>query len=298
MFRPLPIAFLVLNFTALVPAPMLAAGGSAPSAVTKKVTTAYAVQYRRAGVDAWTNYKTFSRYEDAVAAAQKLHKNGFETQLEAKTALLKVPAPKTFKLPESETVTLRMVGALFTWMANQRDIAFRYPTDGCYARAHLMMRRLQKAGYKPCKVWSFQNGEPLYARTKNHPNGFVTWKYHVAPLLRVRFENGSQRWYVIDPSLFGKPVTIAKWRDGQKRPGSKYSPYVALSRSGHAPLDINRRRLPGTGYWPALDPREGADRHALETMKRYKPREGRTPPTRTASALQARSRRSRLARAS
>ncbi|MCX7113399.1 MAG: protein-glutamine glutaminase family protein [Proteobacteria bacterium] len=41
---------------------------------------------------------------------------------------------------------------LFNNMALQNDIAFKYPAEGCYARAHLMVQRLQDLGASPSKV--------------------------------------------------------------------------------------------------------------------------------------------------
>jgi hypothetical protein len=274
--------------TARLPAATTSSGGSRSTAEAKKTTTTgYTVYYRRPNTTTWNEREPFPTYEAASAATRKLHEQGFETHVQANTALVKLPArPKTARIPERDTVTMKQAKAIFTWMKTQRDIAFRYPADGCYARAHLMVRRLQEAGYKPYKAWSFQNGESLYARTKNHPQGYVTWKYHVAPILRVRFTDGNQAWYVIDPSLFKAPVTVTKWRDGQKRPKAKYTPYLTLTRIGQAPLDVNRKRLPGSGYWPGHDPREGMDKHASRTMKRYKPWEGRVPPRDLARATQ------------
>jgi hypothetical protein len=191
---------------------------------------------------------------------------------------------KSKRLPASETVTTKQIDRIFSWAARQKDIAYRYPADGCYARAHLLVRRLQKAGYKPFKVWSQQNGEPLYVRTRNHPKGYVTWKYHVAPILRVRFNSGEQAWYVIDPSLFSRPVMVSTWRDVQRRPGSRSRPFVTVTRVGTAPLNPQRLRLRGSGYWLGSDPGEGADAHALRTMRRYKPYEGKLPPRSFAAA--------------
>jgi hypothetical protein len=183
-------------------------------------------------------------------------------------------------------VTVKKVETIFSWAARQKDIAYRYPADGCYARAHLLVRRLQKAGFKPYKVWSMQNGKPLYVRTRNHPRGYVTWKYHVAPVLRVRYANNEQAWYVIDPSMFSKPVLISTWRNAQQWPNSKYTPHVTVTRIGVAPLDPQRRRLRGSGYWPGTDPVEGLDRHAVRIMKRYKPWEGKLPRSRSVAATE------------
>lgn len=52
--------------------------------------------------------------------------------------------------------------------------------------------------------------------TPNHPGGFVNWRYHVAPVVRVaQFRLWFLAWnvslMVIDPSLFDKPVSIREW---------------------------------------------------------------------------------------
>jgi hypothetical protein len=185
---------------------------------------------------------------------------------------------RPFRLSRKETITTKQLASIFSWAARQKDIAYRYPVDGCYARAHLLITRMEKAGYKPYKVWSMENGEPLYARTKNHPKGYVTWKYHVAPIVRVRFTDDKQAWFVIDPSLFSQPVKISTWRKAQQKPGSKRVPYVTVSRLGKAPLNRQHKRLAGSGYWPGSDPPEGLDAHARRTMKRYKLYEGKLLP--------------------
>src|SRR5262245_43741887 len=163
-------------------------------------------------------------------------------------------------------------------MPRPSDTALRCPVDGCYARAHLMVGRMQKNRFKPRKVWAFANGESLYARTKNHPDGHVSWGYHVAPVLRVRLSDGGQRWYVIDPSLFSAPATIDQWEAAMMKTKSSHKPYVTVTAVGQAPTMLNKRKASGTGYWPASDPKEGLDAHAVATMKKYKPYEGKRPP--------------------
>jgi hypothetical protein len=142
-----------------------------------------------------------------------------------------------------------------------------------------MIERMQKNGFKPRKIWSVANGDELFARTKNHPNGYVTWGYHVAPVLRVRDHNDkTQRWYVIDPSLGTQPMTVAKWEAAQMRTAKSHKPYLTITKVGEAPLWVDRKRKPGTGYWPGNDPNAGLHNHAVATMKKYKPWEGKAPP--------------------
>lgn len=253
---------------------------SAPKGSTASSTTTirYAVSYRSTGSLDWTQYRTYATSADANAVARNLADKGFEVQILARFTLTKVPPrPATGTLPASETVSYQQAVQIFNWLATQGDIAFRFPIDGCYARAHLMIRRMQKRGFKPYKVWTFANGdEQLRVRTANHPRGYVEWKYHVAPIVRVQTANG-QRWYVIDPALFKSPVSITQWKTAQKRPGARYDPYVTLTRLGQAPKDPKGERMAGTGYWPGRDPRN-VDRHAVSVMKLYKPYEGRIPP--------------------
>lgn len=282
--RVLLCAIVALNLAAL---PVAAQPGGRPGAAAapKARATSYAVYYRRAGTIAWNQYRTYRTSQDATAAARDLYQKGWEVEIHTRVTLTRVPPrPKSGILPSHQTVTLAQAHQAFRLMAAQRDIAFRYPADGCYARAHLMVRRMQTRGLSPFKVWTFANGDSLYVRTPNHPKGFVQWRYHVAPVLRVRLQNNQQRWYVIDPAMFKAPVPIATWKNAQKRPGSRYDPYVTLTRLGTAPVDATHKRLPGTGYWPGHDPREGLDAHAVKTMRLYKPYEGRLPPRTTAKA--------------
>jgi hypothetical protein len=183
--------------------------------------------------------------------------------------------PKVFKVLAPQQALLA-----FRIMAAQTDISFGFPTDGCYARAHLMARRLRAMGMRPSKVWSFARGkqEPLVCRTPNDPKGYVVWGYHVAPTVRVRIRPGVIRHFVIDPSMFTKPVTVAQWAAAQKPHRASRTPYVCLTRFDKAPTRPDGARCPGSGYSPAPDPIRGSDAHALAVMKLFKPWEGRVAP--------------------
>ncbi|MGY0833823.1 protein-glutamine glutaminase family protein [Azospirillum argentinense] len=88
-------------------------------------------------------------------------------------------------------------------------ITFLFPDDGCYARAHEMCRIIGPASTG--KVWIYG---ALKTRTRNHPNCTVLWRYHVATTVLVSTGAGTTP-YVLDPSLFTKPVTIATWKGAQ-----------------------------------------------------------------------------------
>jgi hypothetical protein len=158
--------------------------------------------------------------------------------------------------------------AAFERMAGQEDIAYTYPQDGCYSRAHLMCQRLRRLGYQPGKVWAFAHGQNLHARTINDPRGFIEWNWHVAPTLQVR-TRGGVRAMVIDPSLCTRPVSVEEWRDLMKKSPTSPAPFICETRLGEPPLTPRGVRSPGSGYWHGADPAGGLDEHAHATMRRY-----------------------------
>ncbi|HTL13194.1 MAG TPA: protein-glutamine glutaminase family protein [Bdellovibrionota bacterium] len=119
---------------------------------------------------------------------------------------------------------------LFDVLANEHHIPFRYPDDGCYARAHEMSRILEVNGVYSRKVWIFGD---LHAATPYGPpfgaEGSVDWGWHVAPVVSVRMPNGTVQDMVIDPSLETQPVTYDTWR---ARMTSERCPIVDVSASG------------------------------------------------------------------
>lgn len=101
-------------------------------------------------------------------------------------------------------------------------IPFLYPDDGCWARAHEMCRIMISMGLSPRKVWiDHSPGYWLHVNTRNHPQCYVEWGWHVAPTLCVRGSAffSTQRM-VIDPSLFATPVSKATWKGVQGDPGA------------------------------------------------------------------------------
>lgn len=91
-------------------------------------------------------------------------------------------------------------------VASSGCIPFRYPVDGCFARAHAVRRILLNNGYDCQKIFLYGN---LAAK-----NGCcVTWGYHVAPLVDVSTSSGTVT-RVLDPSLFSSPVSIDVWVNG------------------------------------------------------------------------------------
>ena len=146
-------------------------------------------------------------------------------------------------------LTWKQASDIFRLMKDQKDIAFGYRNDGCFARAHCMVRRMQSLGVTPGKAWAFANPDALVVRT---PRGVVEWRYHVAPTVRVRLATGDYD-LVIDPSLFDRPVSPAAWLGAMRQKG-KGAPHLSLTAWGEAPVLASGDRAPGTGYWPGDDP--------------------------------------------
>lgn len=269
--RRLLLALLIVALTVLPPA---GAQTKAP------VVTTSTVYYRHKGTTDWSLFGYYVAESSARQVFDHLARSGYEAELRiSNTPIPKVdPPPKTGLLPKSETISYSKAVEVFAWLIKQNDLAYRYPSDGCYARAHLMCERLSKQGFKPRKLWAVANGEELYARTRNHPRGYVTWGYHVAPMLRIRKDDSKQLWYVMDPSLFDRPVTIRTWMESQMRKPDGHRPFLTLTRPGEAPMWVDRKRKSGSGYWPGSDPRDGPTAHAMAVMKKYKQWEGRQPP--------------------
>ncbi|WP_262708735.1 MULTISPECIES: protein-glutamine glutaminase [unclassified Chryseobacterium] len=111
---------------------------------------------------------------------------------------------------------LATLNSLFTQIKNQSCgtstasspcITFRFPVDGCYARAHKMRQILNNAGYECEKQFVYGN---LRASTGTC---CVSWVYHVAILVSFKNASGVVEKRIIDPSLNSTgPITDTAWR--------------------------------------------------------------------------------------
>ena len=136
----------------------------------------------------------------------------FSLQLQAAKPV--IPQPRLMTFPVNATMNLTIVDSftvrkIFSDLAAQKNIPFAFPERGCEARAHAMALLLEKENIKTGKI--FTTGF-LKVTTPNTPSGFVVWRYHVALTLGVRHHiTQAVETYVIDPSLFNKPVKIHDW---------------------------------------------------------------------------------------
>jgi hypothetical protein len=94
-------------------------------------------------------------------------------------------------------------------------IPYRYPKDGCFARAQVMATLLKQAGYTVDKQWAICAGG-LTAKTPHGGDqpGYgeplqVGWWYHVAPIVYGQMDAPVP--FVLDPSTADKPVPIGDW---------------------------------------------------------------------------------------
>jgi hypothetical protein len=143
---------------------------------------------------------------------------------------------KSFKI---SLLTEEQAAQIFKDMAEQKNIPFCYPEDGCYARAHKMTQLMEKKGFIAGKV--FLEGD-LKVETKNSPKGFVEWWYHVAPLVAVK-QGKKVELLVIDPSLVKGPLKLDDWINLQtSHLGGKKDSLYHTPRFNYTPSDKNQQR--------------------------------------------------------
>lgn len=99
---------------------------------------------------------------------------------------------------------------LFKKFTADREIPFRYPVDGCYARAMAMAQIADKESIVVGKV--FAEGM-LQAKTNLPQFPLVRWSWHVATVVYVKDRSEKKQLMVLDPSLFSRPVTVEEWKN-------------------------------------------------------------------------------------
>lgn len=103
-----------------------------------------------------------------------------------------------------------------------RRESWLYPDDGCFARAALMNQNLQKWQKDPVsKIFVFGD---LNVATANSDTGFVTWWYHVAPIV----SDGTEP-FILDPSI--EPKHPLKLKDWLKKMGAIEDLRIAICSS-------------------------------------------------------------------
>lgn len=103
------------------------------------------------------------------------------------------------------SISLNYMQELYKALSQSQSIPFRYPDDGCFARAHKTALLLEDIGIISAK--SFIIGD-LRLYTNDSPMGFVNWWYHVAAIVHVKDLNEVM---VFDPTSSSIPLTKANW---------------------------------------------------------------------------------------
>ena len=174
-----------------------------------------------------------------------------------------------FVFPEvpSRPVTPERAQEIFDQLAAMPDIAFGYANDGCYARAHIMCRRMFDMELTPKKSWAFE-GDDEKLLVKMPDGRSAEWWYHVAAVLPVQLPNGKVEDMVIDPSLFDGPVTLQKWGRVMGAPPEKLS----ITRCGESPPHCF------ADYQPTSPTTTRTDERAAKRMQEYLGYQGKRKP--------------------
>lgn len=147
------------------------------------------------------------------------------------------------------TLSKSRADQLFKELAGEPNIPFDYPDDCCYTRANRMCGIMQKEGIQCGKVWNYSHDYPidsLRVTTSNNPKGYVTWKYHVAPVVDVQGDDGATRVMVLDPSTFDHPVTVDEWvkNQGDLNPSGVHEPPYVLTDPSYYFRDLDGTKDP------------------------------------------------------
>lgn len=153
------------------------------------------------------NSNEIAKVESPTPEDIRFFKSAFTKEVKADAVTKKIASV----IPDLATLN-----SLFTQIKNQSCgtstasspcITFRYPVDGCYARAHKMRQILNNAGYECEKQFVYGN---LRASTGTC---CVSWVYHVAILVSFKNASGVVEKRIIDPSLNSTgPITDTAWR--------------------------------------------------------------------------------------
>ncbi|MEO3811752.1 protein-glutamine glutaminase family protein [Sphaerisporangium sp. B11E5] len=150
-------------------------------------------------------------------------------------------------MEERDELFAALRAARFTPQGGQPlPIPYRYPADGCFARAEIMARMLADSGYKADKIFAIAAGDNGLRLNTSHGGdqpGYgdrlqVQWWYHVAPILYEPSATTKPEAVVMDPSVADTPVTVADWVGRMStRPSAQEVAYEDLRkelRASHA----------------------------------------------------------------
>ncbi len=155
-------------------------------------------------------------YEDAAKRTRShgtLFGYGYDTPERFKSSLAQLNIQEIPELSSAEEMKTQFEFVRDTKFIEDSSLEFSrrlswlFPDDGCYVRAELAAQSLVAQGFTaPKKIFVFGN---LRASTKNSPQGFVRWWYHVA----VTYRLGNVA-YVYDPAIQPlSAITLQQWHE-------------------------------------------------------------------------------------
>ena len=113
-------------------------------------------------------------------------------------------------------------------------------TSGCYTRAELFSKRIvellkkmfpEKTFDPPRKHFVFGT---LWVRSNNTLTGTLSWKYHVAPIVRLY----NKKLYILDPALSADAIEKEKWYGlMEAAPEANITGYVTCASASYWPFD-------------------------------------------------------------
>jgi hypothetical protein len=164
---------------------------------------------------------------------------------------------------------------IFDDMADESDIAYSFLADGCFARAHLIAKRILERypGIIVEKIW-------VTVTEAGAGHGFSLeadgnqWTFHVAVIITIPDEDGGTTQLVIDPSVSDKPLSQAAWLHeiGITSPRDVKAGWVHVQTTAFGEAPINPKtgeRYEGSGFYLGPDPTDGADAYSLQLMLYY-----------------------------
>ena len=213
-----------------------------PAAVAKADDAFYAAHPQM--IEGGTRNPISTQPDDPCAASMREEWMRYYVAAGGAVDPVTLPAAK----PESTTVpcqsakqTLTELEArrLFNELAANKNIPFDFPPDCCFSRAHSMCRMIEQKGIACEKIWYFDenfgtpaeqhslkpkkaDGTPVAFPDRNGFNQAVTWRYHVAPTVKVVRADGRTEDMVMDPSLSNRPLTKNEWKQVQGNPPGAY----------------------------------------------------------------------------
>lgn len=158
--------------------------------------------------------RSFGRYEVNLEGDPSLfHK---EVKLTTKPS----GETQSFKGDEVSVLTEDEANNLFEEFSKIDYMKFDYLHDGCFARAHEFALIAKRHGIEMGKVFLSDKNEDasLYPQewldspNPPVPNGFVGWRYHVAPYVLVK-KGGQLVPTVFDVGVASRPKSVSEWQE-------------------------------------------------------------------------------------